>query len=189
MTYYEGILLSSNKFINVSAAGADVDEDIIRLNIYSPSDSARNLRVGSRFTFSLSQSLELFYKASLTGHDKSETAELSSDEILEENGYYYPKETTKTYFCKVTGIEEKEGKDEYGAYRIKKITAEINSEKGEEKYITRKNPYLDSMVYASRIPVSNEEQRKKLRKKVNSLLKDKNDDLAKRIKSYVTGEN
>ncbi len=189
MTYYEGILLSSDKFINASAAGADVKEDTLRLNIYSPSDTARNLSIGSKFTFSLTRDLELFFRASLTGHDEPEKIELSTDDMLEKDGYYYPKEATKTYFCEVIDIAEKEGEDEFGRYTIKKIIAEIISERGEKEYLTRENPYLDSMVYASRIPVSDEEQRKKIKKKVNELLKNKNDDLARRIKEYVKGEN
>lgn len=189
MSYYEGILVSSNKVLNASAAGAEVKEDELHLTIYRPSDTARSLNIGSKFTFSLTKDLELFYLASLTGHDEPEINELSEYTILEDNGYYHPKKATKTYFCKVLDIEEKEGKDDYGSYAIKKIIAGIDFEEGEEKYLTRENPYLDSMVYASRIPVSNKEQRKKIKKKVNELLKNKNDDLSKRIKLYVKGEN
>ena len=189
MTYYEGILVSSNKVLNASAAGAEVKEEELHLGIYRPSDTARNLSIGSKFTFSLTTDLELFYMASLTGHDEPETAELSEEDILEKKGYSYPKKANKTYFCEVIDFEKKRGNDDYGEFILKKITAKINYEEGEEEYITRNNPYLDSMVYASRIPVSKKKQSKKIKKKVNELLKNKNDDLAKRITEYVKGGN
>lgn len=188
MSYYEGILISSNKVINVSAAGAEIKEDKLLLKIYHPSDTSRNLDLGSNFTFSLTDDLELFYTASLKGHDEPSKAELTDEEIFERNGYYYPKKATKVYFCEVTDITTTEGKDEYGEYTIKRISAKINEEEGEEKYLTRDNPYLDSMVYASRVLVSNEEQRKKIKNKVKELLRKRDTDLAERITTYVEGE-
>ena len=189
MSYYEGILISSNKVINASAVGAEVKDDKLLLKIYHPSDTTRNLGLDSKFTFSFTDDLELFYKASLTGHDEPNEAELSEDSIFERNGYYYPKKATKTYFCKVIDVKVTEGKDEFGGYTIKRIRAKINYEEGEGKNLSRKNPYLDSMVYASRIPVSNNEQKTKIKKKVNDLLENKNDELAKRIIEYIEGEN
>jgi len=189
MTHYEGILISSNEVINASAAGAEINQNILYLRIYHPSDTSRNLEINSRFTFSLTKNIYLFYLASLTGHNEPKTSELGKEGLLEEDGYYFPKEATLTYFCKVINIEKKEGKDRYGNYSLKRITAEVESKMGRKEYLTRENPYLDSMVYASRIPVAGKEQTEKIKNKVKKILKNKNTKLSKKIISYVEGES
>lgn len=190
MSYYEGILISSNKTLNTSAVGADVSEKHLQLRLYHPSDTSKNLEIGSKFTFSLTKSVQLFYKASLTGHNESNQSELSEDEVLERDGYYYPKEATKTFFCEVRSVEEKEGKDKYGKFLLKSIIGEIKNQKGkEDEYLSRDNPYLDSMVYASRIPVAEKEQKEEIKNKVRKKLKNEDTVLAKKIISYVEGEN
>ncbi|MFW6083399.1 MAG: DUF447 domain-containing protein [Thermoplasmatota archaeon] len=189
MTYYEGILISFNKTLNTSAVGAEVSENHLQLRLYHPSDTSKNLGIGSKFTFSLTKSLQLFYKASLTGYNEPNQSELSEDEVLKKDSYYYPKEATKTFFCEVKSIEEKKGIDKYGKLLLKSINAEIKYQKGEKKeYLTRDNPYLNSMVYASRIPVAEKEQKEEIKNKVIKMLKNEDTELAKKIISSVEGE-
>ena len=188
MTHYEGILVSSNDVINTSAAGAEINDESLYLKIYLPSDTGRNLQVGKEFTFSLTDSIRLFYLASLKGHNQPEKPEVPKSKILEKDGYYFPKEAGKTYFCTVKNISKKEGNDKYGEFELKKIKAKIDKKEGQGDFLTRENPYLDSLVYASRIHVADEKEKEKIQKKVRELMKDKETELAKIIISYVEGE-
>ncbi len=185
MVHREGILVSWNHHVNAAAVGADIEKDEISFRIYKPADTAKNLEHNSRFTYSLTDTPELFYKAALTGADSS-SGELDSEEIKEEDGFYYPVKATQTYFCKVTRITNDTVTDEYGTSDIRYIKAEILYHKGKGSYIQRKNPLVDAMVHASRYRIANDEAMKeRIRRKVTEILKDEKGELADKIRKKV----
>ncbi|MBS3816988.1 MAG: DUF447 family protein [Candidatus Thermoplasmatota archaeon] len=186
MAYYEGILTSTNHLINSAAIGAEIKEDKIVCEIYRPSDTARNLDENKRFTFSLTADPTLFFKGSLTGHNDPDYEEIGEEELKKEEDFFYPVNSTKTYFCRVKDIDEKKVRDEYGGSELKKVTAPIIEEKGEKNnYIGRKNPLVDAMVHATRIYVADERQKKKIREKVREILKDNESELKKKILEFI----
>ncbi len=187
MTYHEGIVVSWDDFLNAAAMGGDLEGKSITLRVYRPCDTAENLSVGSRFTFSLSCSHELFYKAALTGHNRTGYSELDKDELQKSEGYFFPKHATKTYFCEVIDQEETHEKDEYGEARIKRIRGEILEERGEEKGLSREDPLLNAMVHATRLPLADERQKRLLTKKIESLLEKstENEDMKELIRDEL----
>ncbi len=185
MVHREGILVSWNHHVNAAAVGADIEKDKMSFRIYKPADTAKNLEHNSRFTYSLTDSPELFYKASLTGADSS-SCELDSEEIKEEDGFYYPVKATQTHFCKISKITPGVVTDEYGTSEILDLEAEILSHKGKENYIQREDPLVDAMVHASRYQILDAPAMKdRIRRKVTETLKDERGELADKIREKV----
>ncbi|MEF8832946.1 MAG: DUF447 domain-containing protein, partial [Candidatus Thermoplasmatota archaeon] len=150
MSYYEGILITTDDRSNAAAIGAEIKGDKIGCQVYLPSDTGRRLDEGVRFTYSLTKDPELFYKAALTGHDEPDMSELTAKDLKNEGeDFFYPSEATKIYFCEVKRTKKITEKDEYGEAKIKLIEAEVLKEKGTKEYIGRENPFVDAMVYAS----------------------------------------
>jgi len=186
MSYYEGILVTTNHRHNAAAIGAEINDDIIVSQIYLPSDTSRRLDEGVRFTYSLTTNPELFYKAALTGHNDPDMSELSSTELKEEEGgFFYPVEASKSYFCKVKSTKMITETDEYGEAKIKLIAAQTLKERGAEDYIGRENPLVEAMVHASRMFVADKEQKKHIRNKVKSVLDGVESDLKQKILDFV----
>ncbi len=186
MSYYEGILVTTDHRPNAAAIGAKIEGETIESRIYSPSDTAQRLDEGIRFTFSLTTDPELFYRASLTGHNDPDISELSTGDLKEEGrDFIYPSEATKTYFCEVKSTERIKERDKYGRANIKLIEGEILKERGVEKYIDREDPLVDAMVHASRMFVADEGQKEQIRKKVKFILQDNESDLKQKILDFV----
>ncbi|MEF8873127.1 MAG: DUF447 domain-containing protein [Candidatus Thermoplasmatota archaeon] len=192
MVYHEGILVSSNEVVNAAAIGADIETQKIRCRVYRPSDTARNLEPREKFTFSLTDDPSLFFKGALTGRDEPDNAELSEEELSRQDAFFYPDRATKVYFCRVESTSEKKITDRYGETRLKRVEGKVlfEEQKNKGQHLDRKNPLLDAMVHASRLPVADERQRKDLQKKVRSVLNsfepDSKTDQAK-IKNKIIG--
>ncbi len=186
MSYYEGILVTTNQRPNAAAIGANIEGDRIENQVYLPSDTARRLDEDIWFTYSLTTDPGLFYKAALTGHNEPDKAELDSRNLKAEGeGFIYPADATKTYFCEVKRTKMITEKDDYGKANIKLIEAEILKERGVEKYIGRENPLVDAMVYASRMFVADEKQKERIRERVKSVLEDNESNLKGKILDFV----
>ncbi len=186
MSYYEGILVTTNHRPNAAAIGAEIEGDRIGSQIYLPSDTARRLDEDVRFTYSLTSDPRLFYKAALTGHDEPEKPELEPQNLkAEDDDFIYPSGATKTYFCEVKRTKIITEKDDYGKANIKLIEAEVIKKKGTDEYIGRENPLVDAMVYASRMFVADEEQKEWIREKVKSVLEDTDSKLKGKILDFV----
>ncbi len=186
MSYYEGILVTTDHRPNAAAIGAEIEGDRIGSQVYLPSDTARRLDEEVRFTFSLTTDPGLFYKAALTGHNEPDKAELESQNLKDEgDDFIYPSKATKTYYCEVKRTKMITEKDDYGKANIKLIEAEILKEKGVGEYIGRENLLVDAMVYASRMFVADEEQKEKIRERVKSVLEDTESDLKEKILDFV----
>ncbi len=186
MTYREGILVSENTVVNAAAIGAEIDHPVIEFEVYIPSDTARNLDKGVRFTYSLTKDPSLFFKAALTGHDDPRSAELDKSQLITEGDFIYPKEVTKVYFCEVEEVSKKTIQDEYGTSELKEIKGNISEKMGGKKdLLDRENSLIDAMVYASRMYVADERQKKQIYKKVKSVLKDTESPLKKKIIGFV----
>jgi len=186
MPYYEGILVTANHRPNAAAIGAEINDDLIRSRVYLPSDTARRLDEGVRFTYSLTTDPELFYKAALTGHNEPGISELSTEDLKDDGrDYLYPLEASKIYFCEVKLTHMITETDKYGEANIKNILAKVIKECGTEEYMGRENPLIDAMVYASRIFVADEGQKEYIRKKVKSILEDVESDLKQKILDFI----
>lgn len=186
MSYYEGILITTDNRPNAAAIGAEIEDDKIGSHVYLPSDTGRRLNEGVRFTYSLTKDPELFYKSALTGHDEPDVPELSTENLKKQGeGFFYPSEATKIYFCEVNRTRKITEKDEYGEAKIKLIEAKVLKERGNEEYIGRENPFVDAMVYASRMFVADEEQKERIEKRVNSILEETESDLKRKILEFV----
>ncbi|MFW5945691.1 MAG: DUF447 domain-containing protein [Candidatus Natronoplasma sp.] len=185
MSYYEGILVTDGDSPNAAAIGAEIEDERFGSRIYLPSDTGRKLEEEINFTFSLTDEPVLFFKAALTGHDESDESELSTDGLVEEDGYLYPVEATKIYFCNVVRTKVVSEEDRYGEANIKLIEAEIVEEKGNNGYIGRENPLVDAMVYASRMLVADEGQKVELKKKIEDILDESESELKRKIFDFV----
>ncbi|MFW6040740.1 MAG: DUF447 domain-containing protein [Thermoplasmatota archaeon] len=185
MKKIEGILTSWNHKINVSAAGGHIKDKNITLCIYRPSDTARNLEENDIFSFSLTNDEELFFKASLTGRNDPEYQELSSDELIEQNSFMYPKQASITFFCKIDDRTETVEEDEYGKAMILEIESTIQKRIGMGYYIGRENPLVDAMVHASRIHLADEKQNERIKNKVKEILKNESSHIASNILKHV----
>ncbi len=185
MSYFEGILVTTNHRPNVAAIGAEIYEGRIGNQIYLPSDTGRRLEEGVRFTYSLTTDPELFYKAALTGHNEPKMPELISEELKEEKEFIYPSQATKTYFCEVKRTKMITQRDKYGKAKIKLVESGILEGKGAEDHIGREEPLVDAMVHASRMFVANKKQKERIRKKVKSVLEDTESDLKQKILDFI----
>ncbi len=186
MSYYEGILITTNHRPNAAAIGAEINGDRIGSQIYLPSDTARRLDEGVRFTYSLTTDPELFYKAALTGHNEPDITELSIDNLKDEGQeFLYPLNANKIYFCQVERTKMITEEDKYGKAEIKLVESKVLKEKGTEEYIGRENPLVDAMVHASRMFVANEKQKKCISKRVRSILDDNESDLKRKILDFI----
>ncbi len=188
MTYYEGILVANGSSINAAAIGAEIDEGSIGSQVYKPSDTARKLKDGSRFTFSLTDKPELFYKVALAGHDRPQRSELSKDDLVKDGGFFYPKDATRIYFCEVKRTRTIKEKDEYGDTEIKLVEGEVLEKRGDGDHIGREEPLVDAMVYATRMYVADEEQKKSIKEKVEDVLAENDSNLKKKILDFVEGK-
>ncbi len=183
-------MVSWNHHVNAAAIGVGIDMNRRELTfrVYHPSDTARNLGVCANFTFSLSDSPELFYKAALTGNN-GPGSELSPDELVTEDGFYYPRDASRIFFCRLESTVSGFANDKYGRTPYGEHKAYILGTKGEGVYIGRENPYLDAMVHASRYHiVTDEGLRDEIRRKVIDILKDEKGGLADRIILHVEGD-
>lgn len=187
MTYYEGILATKGVWHNFAAIGAEIVESKIGGKVYLPSDTADRLEEGKRFTFSLADEPELFFKAALTGNNRSDYCELKTSGYEVDGEFVYPKRATKIYFCKIKKTKLIEQEDEYGEAEIKLFEAEIIRKEGELEYISREEPHVDAMVHASRFNIADKEQKKKIQNQVESILSDVQTDLKKKILEYIQG--
>lgn len=187
MPRYEGILVTWNSHLNTSAAGALIENDIIKLDIYHPSDSARNLRSRPEFTFSLTDEPSLFYKAALTGTNKSKYQEISEENMEEHADFYYPKKASVIYCCRVSDQHEHKINDRFGKSVISKVQGEIVIKIGNGEFIQRENPLVDAMVYATRVPLVDGEQKEDLKEKIYKTLENQEDEVAKKILDYIEG--
>ncbi len=185
MTYYEGILVSSGESINSAAIGAEIEDSTLGCQIYRPSDTARNLNEGSRFTFSLTDDPLLFFKGALTGHDSPTEEEIEPEDLEEKDGFYHPEEANRVYFCEVKKFGEMSQEDEYGEAKIKLVEAEVLDVEGEDDHIGRDDPLVDAMVHATRMYVADEAQREELEKKIREVLSDIDSRLKDRIIRFV----
>jgi len=186
MSYYEGILVTTNQIPNAAAIGAEIEGNRIGSQVYLPSDTGRRLEEGVRFTYSLTTDPELFYKAALTGHNEPNESELTTTNLKDENkDFIYPSEATKIYFCEVKRTKMITEKDDYGKAKIKLIEAEILKDKGTEEYIGRENELVDAMVYASRMFVADEKQKERIKERVKSVLEDTDSNLKGKILDFV----
>ncbi len=193
MVYHEGILVSSNEVINSAAIGAEITRSRIRCNIYKPSDTARNLEIGSEFTYSLTDDICLFFRSALTGRNKPDQAELTEEELHSQKGFFYPKRAASVYFCRVEDLTVKEIRDEYGEAEIKKIEGNIlwKEEMREAEPLDRDDALIDAMVHASRLSIADEKQREGLREKIKTILRSTGDecdderDMINKINEYI----
>ncbi len=185
MTYYEGILVTDGDTPNAAAIGAEIEDGRLGSQIYLPSDTGRKLEEEVKFTFSLVDRPDLFFKAALTGHDEPGESELSEERLVEEDGFLYPNEATKIYFCKVGKIKIISEEDRYGEANIKLIEAEILEEKGSGDNIGRESPLIDAMVHASRMFVADQEQKLELKKKIENILDESGSELKHKILDFV----
>lgn len=184
MEHLEGILVSVNEHINTSAAGADTEDSSMSFRIYSPSNTFSNLSKNDKFTFSLTDDPEQFYRGAVIGHN-SDVQELPDDELKKDGEFRYPKEATKVFFCNIVDREIKTIKDGYGEADVLFVKARVKKTKGRGHHIQRENPYVDALVHASRYHMSSPEQKKQLRRKVRIILKNKEDNLSQKILDYV----
>ncbi|MFO7792397.1 MAG: DUF447 family protein [Candidatus Saliniplasma sp.] len=187
MRRYEGILVTWNSHMNTSAAGARLEEGFIELDIYHPSDSARNLRKNPRFTFSLVDDPSLFYKASLKGHDEPGYQELAEDLMENKAGFYYPQTASIVHLCEVSDLQDYELEDELGKTTVSKVNARIIEKFGEGRYIQREDPLVDSMVYATRVPLAEGKYKEKLKEKIYKILENKEDKITEKILDLIEG--
>ncbi len=182
-------MISWNHHVNASAIGADIniDEGELNFKVYCPSDTERNLESNPNFTYSLTDSPELFFKAALTGNNRP-GCELNQDELVVKGGFYYPRDASRIFFCQVKDSESGNVIDEYASSEYYGHKAVILDRQGEGAYIGRANPYVDAMVYASRYNVvESGEQKNKIRQRVKNILKDEKRALADKILMYVDG--
>lgn len=187
MPRYEGILVTWNSHVNTSAAGADIDKDKIELEIYSPSDTARNLHATPSFTFSLVNDPTLFYKASLTGSNEPGFSELPENAVEERSGYYYPKDASVVHLCEVKEYSKHEIQDEFGKSVVFEVKGEVTKKIGKGEFIQRENPLVEAMVHATRLSLLEGKRKEKLRGKIYKTLENQNDELSKKILEYVEG--
>ncbi len=187
MPIFEGILVTWNSHVNTSAVGADIEENQIEINIYHPSDTARNLRENHKFTFSLVNDPYMFYKASLEGIDEPGYNELGEDSMKCQDGFYYPIDASKVYFCEVSDRQNYEVEDELGTALVSKVLGSVVKKFGEGDYIQRENPLVDSMVYATRVPLAEGEYKKKLKEKIYKNLENQECELAEKLLDYIEG--
>lgn len=186
MTYHEGILISKNTNVNAAAIGADIEPPVIESKVYRPSDTARNLEQGVQFTFSLTEDPSLFFRAALNGHDEPQTQEIDHSDLIVEDDFIYPKDVEAVYFCEVERVSINSVRDRYGSSELKEIEGQILKTIGkEEKGLGRGEPLIDALVHASRIYVADEKQKKQLRKKIETILKDERSLLKKKIIDFV----
>ncbi len=184
MVHREGILVSTDGWVNTAAMGADVDEDLIRFRIFRPSDTAYNLKEKKEFTFSLTDDPMLFYKAALTGHNTQEP-ELEEDELIDEDGLYYPKKATRVYFCRVISTEDISIKDTYGSAEILTVEARILRHTGEADFIGRENPLVDIMVHLTRYIISDDDKKEAIEGYVKSILEKEDSPTAEKIAQWM----
>lgn len=187
MTHHEGILVTWNRSINVSACGAEIEGDEIKLRIYEPSDTASNLEIDSRFTFSLTDDPSLFYKAALTGQNSPGVQELDDEELACEDDFLHPEYASQVYLCRVEGMDEECESDSYGVVDILAVSGKVIDKKGEGPFIEREDPLVDAMVYATRLHVADEEQRDELKQKIKDILKGEENDIAEKILDHLEG--
>ncbi len=187
MPRFEGILVTWNAHLNTSAAGAVIEKDTINLDIYHPSDSAMNLQGHPKFTFSLTDDPSLFYKAALTGSNKPDFQEIPEDNMERHAGFYYPKDASVIYCCKVVDHNEYKIQDQYGTSVISKIKGTVVKKIGAGEFIQRETPSVDAMVYATRIPLTHGEQKEMLKEKIYKTLENQEDEVAKKILDYIEG--
>lgn len=173
-TRYEGILISLGEVVNAAAIGAEIRSSRrICCEIYMPSDTARNLEIGAKFTYSLADSHHLFYNAALTGRNQSGYQEIPDEQLCRMERYIYPKNAIKVFFCKVKEISKKKCKDEFGTVEIKKIEGKIKFDKKlkDGSPLGRGDPLLDTMVHLTRLDLAEGKEKKRLRKLIIKLLK------------------
>jgi len=186
MTHYEGILVSWNDHVNSAAMGAEIEGDQMHLNVYVPSNTYLNLNEAGRFTFSLTNSRELFYRSALIGHH-NDVCELGCSDLAKEDEFYYPVSASITYFCEVEEEKKIKKKDEFGETVVFRFKAKIMKKEGGGEYIDRDDPVVDALVFASRYHLGDEEQRAKIRKKVQDILKGVDGDVADKVREHVKG--
>ncbi len=184
MVHREGILVSTDGWVNTAAMGADIDEDLIRFRIFRPSDTAWNLKKNKEFTFSLTDDPMLFYKAALTGHD-TQQPELLEDELVEEDGFYYPKKATRVFFCRVISTKDISIKDAFGSADLLTVEASIVRDTGEADFIGRENHLVDIMVHLTRYIISNEDKKEAIKMYVESILEDDDSPTAKKLIQWM----
>ncbi|MGM0404710.1 MAG: DUF447 domain-containing protein [Thermoplasmatota archaeon] len=187
MPRYEGILVTWNSHLNTSAAGAVIEKDTIKLNIYHPSDSIRNLQKHLEFTFSLTDDPSLFYKSALTGSNELGYQEVSKVNMENQAGFYYPRDATVIYCCKVENIDEYKTQDRYGKSVVSKVEGIVMEKIGDGKFIQRENPLVDAMVYATRVPLVDGEQKEMLKEKIYKTLENQECEIAKNVLDYIEG--
>ncbi len=171
MTYYEGILGTSNDWPNFAAVGAEITGSKIGGRLYLPSDTGTRLVEGKSFSFSLTDNPNIFFKAALTGHNKKNQQELGDDEFIQKNGYVYPTQASKVYLCKTKKTKIVRRTDRYGEAKIKLFEGEILEKIIEcEEYLSREDPCLDALVYATRLPLADNEQKQELIREIDKIL-------------------
>ncbi len=186
MTHHEGILVSKDTVINAAAIGADIEDSMIEFLVYIPSDTARNLDTGARFTYSLTHDPYLFFEAALTGHDEPRTNEIGDREVIADEEFFYPEGAAKVYFCEVDEVVKKTIRDKYGSSEVKEVKGKIlRTVEDKKNFIGRDDPLVDAMVHASRISVADEPQKRQLYKKIKSILEDDESRLKKKIIGFV----
>ena len=185
MVHLEGVLVSWNHHINAAAMGVNIEDNKMSLRVYLPSDTGNNLELNKKFTYSLTDDPELFFKAALTGANTG-FSELEDNDIESEGCYFFPKKATQTFFCEADEIVKRTIKDRYGTSDVLDITALITGKKGEGEYIQRENPLIDAMVHATRYPiVEDEPTRDEIRRAVKTILVNEDGELARRIRKKV----
>lgn len=175
--------------MNAAAIGADIDRDSGELNFrsYRPSNTSVNLVVGSRFTFSLTEDPKLFFKAALTGNNSSKP-ELSKDELCSKEGFFFPKESVMTFFCRINDMDPGSVVDEYGESEYLDYQADILRVSGSGEGIGREDPLVDAMVHASRYHIADEEKKRELRQTIKDILTGESSEFAIKIIRYVGGD-
>ena len=180
-------MVTWNSHINAAAVGAILEDKELKMKIYNPSDSARNLKLNRKFTFSLTDDPYLFYKASLTGWNTIGFQELNDHEIKTEGDFHYPSKSTVVYLSKLEDTRETIVKDVLGRSRITEVKAQIIKKIGEGEHIQREDPFVDAMVYASRVHLADEEYQKKLKEKIYTILENQEGPIKGKILGYVEG--
>ncbi|MFO7991007.1 MAG: DUF447 family protein [Thermoplasmata archaeon] len=188
MEHLEGILVSRNEHINTSAAGADIEGSNLFFRIYSPSNTFSNLTKTDRFTFSLTDDRELFYRGALIGHD-NEVQELRNEELKKDDGHPYPEGASKVFFCSIIFRQIKTVKDEYGCSDVLFVKTKVTKSIGEGEYIQREDPHVNALVHASRYHIASPEQKKQIRSRVRKILKNEEDNLSQKILDHVGAAN
>lgn len=185
MVYLEGVLVTWEPSINVSAAGAEREDDGLNFHMYMPSDTARALSPGTSFTFTLTRDHELFYRAALTGMDEPSYQELEDEELIREDGHIYPREHGTVFFCEAVSSVTRVERDDYGDAVVKLVRAEIKEKRGEGKSLNREDPLLEAMIHATRLHVADDEQSRKLERRIKGLLEGEEGTVAKKIMDYL----